>query len=78
MKVVSGNYGEWRGLRPLPRGYREIPHIGHAQHLCDMAERGEVTLEQMKELVRNPKFICQRCGRVAANSDNLCEPVPLN
>jgi hypothetical protein len=42
-----------------------------------MAERGEVSLEQMKALVKDPKFICKKCGRVAANSDNLCEPVSL-
>ncbi len=53
------------------------PHIGHANHLCDMAERGEVTLAQMKEMVKDPKFICKKCGRVAAKEENLCEPVPL-
>jgi hypothetical protein len=54
------------------------PHIGHSNHLCDMASKGQVTLEQMKELVRNAKFICNKCGRVAANSGNLCEPVSLD
>ena len=57
--------------RPAP------PHVGHKNHLCDMAERGEVTLEQMKALVRDPRYICKKCGRVAHNEENLCEPVPL-
>ena len=42
-----------------------------------MVERGEVSVEQMKTLVRDPKFICNECGRAAAKADNLCEPVPL-
>ena len=53
------------------------PHIGHKNHLCDLAEAGNVTLEQMKALTRDPKFICKKCGRAAASEDNLCEPVPL-
>ncbi|UCH03342.1 MAG: hypothetical protein JSV20_00635 [Candidatus Bathyarchaeota archaeon] len=53
------------------------PHIGHKNHLCDLAESGEATLEQMKDLVRNPKFVCRKCGRAAQKDENLCEPVPL-
>ena len=60
-------------------GYQpSSPHIGHKHHLCVMAYQGEVTLEQMKDLVRNPKFICEKCGRVAANADNLCQPSALD
>ena len=53
------------------------PHIGHMNHLCDMAEKGRVSLEEMKTLVKDPQFICKKCGRVAHSADNLCEPVPL-
>lgn len=53
------------------------PHIGHRNHLCDLAIHGEITLEQMKTLVRDPKFICKKCGRVANKEESLCEPVPL-
>ena len=56
---------------------KRAPHIGHLNHLCDMAEKGQATLEQMKALVRDPQFICKKCGRVAHSADNLCEPVPL-
>ena len=56
---------------------KAAPHLGHKNHLCDMAESGHVSLEQMKALVRNPKFICKKCGRVATKEENLCEPVPL-
>ena len=54
----------------------EAPHLGHSKHLCEMAKRGE-DLETFKSLVRNPKFICKKCGRVAAKEENLCEPVTL-
>ena len=62
------------GWEPEPR---RAPHIGHSNHLCDMAERGRVPLEQMKALIRDPEFICKKCGRVANKADSLCEPVPL-
>ena len=55
----------------------KAPHIGHRQHLCDLCARGECTLEQVKELVREPNFICKQCGRVANKEENLCQPTPL-
>jgi hypothetical protein len=53
------------------------PHIGHYNHLCEICKKGVCTLEQFKSLVRDPKFICKQCGRVAAKAENLCEPAPL-
>jgi hypothetical protein len=41
-----------------------------------MVKRG-ADLPMYKDLVRNPKFICKKCGRAAAKEENLCEPVPL-
>jgi hypothetical protein len=66
-------------FRGDPYGYArtKAPHVGHKHHLCSMAENGEVSLEQIKDLVRNPKFVCKICARTAANSDNLCEPEAL-
>jgi hypothetical protein len=67
------------GWTQFPTIWRARPeHIGHKHHLCAMAESGDVSLEQMKELTRNPKFICKVCGRAAKNADNLCEPVSLD
>ncbi len=54
------------------------PHIGHSNHLCDMVEKGQVSLAQIKSLVKDPNFICKKCGRVANSSDNLCEQAELN
>ena len=52
------------------------PHLGHANHLCEMAKQG-VALQTVKNLVKDANFICRVCGRAAANEDNLCEPRPL-
>jgi len=54
------------------------PHIGHSNHLCDMVEKGQVSFAQIKSLVKDPNYICKKCGRVANSSDNLCEPTALN
>jgi len=58
---------------PFGFAHTKAPHISHRHHLCSMAENGEVSLEQVKDLVRNPKFIYKRCAKTAANKDNLCE-----
>ncbi|MEE8570191.1 MAG: hypothetical protein V3S97_04235 [Candidatus Bathyarchaeia archaeon] len=52
----------------------EIFHkpMEHPNHLCYMFKSGKVTLEQLKDLVREPMYICKWCGRVAEKSDNLC------
>lgn len=70
--------GAWTLLSHKHDHARGVPHIGHSSHLCEMVERGELTLEQIKSLVRNAKFICRRCGRVAAKEANLCEPKPID
>lgn len=44
----------------------------HPNHLCYMFKSEKVTLEQLKDLVREPMYICKWCGRVAEKSDNLC------
>jgi hypothetical protein len=70
---VYGQFGQYT----YPAINRPAPHIGHMNHLCDLADKGQITLDQMKELVKDPKFICKKCGRVANKEENLCEPVPL-
>jgi hypothetical protein len=31
-------------------------------------------LESYKNFVRNPQFVCKKCGRAAAKAENLCQP----
>ena len=76
----------WEVGSGIPPSYRAVevarlkkaaPHIGHKQHLCNMCESGDCSLEQIKTLVKDPKFICKVCVRAAAVEENLCEPVSL-
>jgi hypothetical protein len=57
----------------------KMPHPGHAQHLCYLNNLGfQLTNPQeYKTLVKNGKFFCNLCGRVAASAKNLCKPVKL-
>ena len=47
-------------------------HIGH---LCVLAS--EEKFDEIRELVKDPKFLCFNCGRVADAAVNLCNPMPL-
>jgi hypothetical protein len=33
--------------------------------------------EKYKRLLKEPKYMCKECGRVAANDNNLCYPEGL-
>lgn len=47
----------------------------HKGHLCVLVSKKE--FEKIKDLVRNPKFLCFNCGRVADSDKNLCNPMPM-
>lgn len=47
----------------------------HSGHLCVLVS--EKRIEEVRDLVRKPKFICFNCGRVADSKNNLCNPMPL-
>ena len=69
---------EWaRGPYTYPIPARAIPHLGHGEHLCHLVEDMGISVEEYKELIKNPKFLCRKCGRVAARERNLCEPIKL-
>jgi hypothetical protein len=57
----------------------KMPHEGHERHLCLLQNTGylDTNMEDYKELVRNPQFVCKACGRTAANEKNLCAPEKL-
>ena len=48
----------------------------HTGHLCVLVS--ERKFDRIRELVRNPEFICFNCGRVADERQNLCNPMPLD
>jgi len=57
----------------------EMPHAGHAKHLCYLNNLGYQVSnpKEFKALVKDGKFLCKVCGRVAVNDKNLCKPVAL-
>jgi len=63
---------------PFPQRLSE-PHPGHEAHLCMAENLGFVksNLEEYKKYVRNPQFVCKKCGRAAAKAENLCQPDKL-
>ena len=46
----------------------------HSGHLCVLASSGK--FEEIKELTKDPKYICFNCGRVANSDEHLCNPMP--
>ena len=57
----------------------DMPHAGHDKHLCYLNNLGfQISNPKAyKELVKDGKFMCKVCGRVAADEKNLCKPVKL-
>ncbi|MHC4551895.1 MAG: hypothetical protein ACYSUT_03890 [Planctomycetota bacterium] len=55
------------------------PHPGHDKHLCYLSNLRfqDSHPDDFKELIRQPQYYCQNCGRAAASSKNLCKPVKL-
>ncbi len=50
--------------------------VAHKEgHLCVLAS--EEKFDDIRSLVRTPRFLCFNCGRVADHADNLCNPMPL-
>ena len=49
----------------------------HTQHLCYIISQGfNLSNEsEFAELIKNPQFKCQKCGRLAKEQVNLCKPV---
>jgi hypothetical protein len=58
---------------------KPMPHPGHENHLCYLHSEGHVKehFEDWKNLVKDGKFVCGGCGRVAGSEENLCKPEKL-
>lgn len=59
--------------------HANMPHPGHDKHLCYLINLRfqETSPEDYKTLIKNAQFFCLNCGRSAADSKNLCNPVKL-
>jgi hypothetical protein len=53
-----------------------MPHLKHDEHLCYMENMGYLSsyFNDYKQLVKDAKFVCKKCGRGAHSDTNLCEP----
>ena len=47
-----------------------------AKKLCKLAGKGKI--DRIIPLVREGRFICDKCGRVARAAENLCKPRSLD
>ncbi len=45
------------------------------EHLCKISKRGD--LDQIRDVIRDARFFCRRCGRSAHEAYNLCKPMDL-
>ena len=63
---------------PLPGGL-DSPHPGHGKHLCvaHVMNWIQTNLDEYKDIVREGKYVCKQCGRVAKSADYLCDPDSL-
>jgi len=51
-----------------------------SQTLCELIEEKKYLkkhFEEYQELVRDARFVCRKCGRVAHREKNLCKPTKL-
>ena len=62
-----------------PEHNAECKSESHNRHLCYFVAQGFHLSDQQqyRQLVENPQFKCQYCGRVANSEENLCKPVNL-
>jgi len=47
----------------------------HSKHLCEIA--GNEQFDLIKELAKEPEFMCMNCGRLADDAKSLCNPLAL-
>jgi hypothetical protein len=50
-----------------------------SKKLCSLFKDGclKETPKKYKALLRNARYVCKKCGRAAASSENLCKPSKL-
>ena len=57
----------------VPRGIYIMSD--HSNHMCELVRH--MRAEEFIPLVKDAKWVCEVCGRVAKDKANLCRPIPL-
>jgi hypothetical protein len=57
------------------RSCRGGDDCSNEEHLCKVEKRGD--MELLRQLARDARFACRKCGRAAYNGKNLCRPEKL-
>ena len=65
--------GNLKGEKKMSKNTCQGDHEGH---LCVLVSQEK--FEEVKELVKDPGYICFNCGRAADSDKNLCNPMPLD
>ena len=47
------------------------------KHLCKLKDQIKEDFEQYRQLVKDARFVCMKCGRAARDERHLCKPVAL-
>jgi len=45
----------------------------HERHMCMLVAK-RTSVEELKRLVKDAKYICRNCGRAVADPTNVCAP----
>ena len=48
----------------------------HQGHLCVLVSKEKMA--EVKDLAKDPQYICFNCGRSVHSDKNVCSPMPLN
>ena len=54
---------------------RKICKGKHEGHMCVLVSENK--FDEIRALVKCPRYICFNCGRVAISQRNLCNPMSL-
>ena len=48
------------------------------KHLCKFKDHIKDELELYKRLVKEPRYVCLKCGRAAHEEKHLCKPAAID
>ena len=72
-KAVTKTKSRKKSPKPTPRAKRLTKCVGHANHMCELANRRE--MGKVARYAKGAVHVCYICGRAAVKPANLCEPV---